>query len=218
MESVGVELTARDREILSTVAERVRVITAEQSARAWWSTTQNPRALALRRMSQLLRSGHLDMVERLTRPETALDGPLADWRPGRPQPDLTRVSTFARRRSQGQPRLTRLYSASKATATRLAGARIRPVRSSETTHDVQLAGVYLLMRDTQPRRASQWAGEWLVPELLRARRSAAEKLPDAVLVSGPRVTAIEYVGTYSTRKLEGFHAFCEERDYAYELW
>lgn len=218
MPETRAQLTDRDRDILGTLALKVRILTAEQAARTWWPEAIRSRAAAIRRLGQLVRSGHLKSVERLTRPECSLVEPLARWRPCRPSPPLTQISTCARARHRGQPALTRLYSASKGTSLGLAGVRIRPVRSSETSHDVHLAAVYLRYRLDQPRMAAKWVAEWTIPELLGPRRKPNDKIPDAALISGPRVTAIEFVGTYSTAKLEAFHAYCEARRYAYELW
>lgn len=139
------------------------------------------------------------------RPELPLAAPLATWQAGLPAPDFGAISHQLRER-------WKRAGAARRTACVLPGGGVnREPRISETTHDLHLAAVYLLMLRECPARARTWTFE---SELVRPD----EKVPDALVRDGPMLTAIEMGGEYRRDKLEQFHAYCQRRGMGYEIW
>lgn len=213
------QLTARDEDILATLASKVRLISDQQVTRTWWCDPPSPAALktAARRLARLVQAGHLVRLRRASRPELRLTAPLATWRPGGEPPAFATIATLGRERFQEPVRSTVFYIASDATARRIGGATVRRPRLGETTHDLHVTTVYLHFRSNHPGLAARWRAEWLTPPGRRRGRSHP-KTPDAVIERERRSTAIEFVGHYTPEKLAGFHRHCAERRLAYELW
>lgn len=210
-------LTDRDRDILEVLTVRVRLLTVAQAARTWWGAASSPRRSALGRIRALEAGGFLERVPVLARPELDLSRSAAAWHPGESSPNLGRLSYELAERWSVPARRTACVVATPQARSRhkSRGQWKRAPRVSEATHDIHLAGVYLRFRREQPERAACW-----VPEegLLERGWGRERRLPDALIDGPEEKTAIEFVGRYSKRKLEDFHAFCELEGLAYELW
>jgi len=206
---------AREEELLSTLATKVRVLSVDQIARTWWPSASRATTAAGRRLDALHRAGLLEVALLWARPELPITEPLAAWQPGLVRPDLKSIARLAASRWREPARRIRCAFATDAGSLRFGGRGGRPPRESEVTHDLHLARVYLLMRETLPTRARSWIRE----EAIAAERfDRAEKLPDAQVTDGIHATAIEFVGAYSLEKLTGFHDYCADKSLAYELW
>ena len=212
-----IQVRPHEREILETLSVRVRIMTLQQVARTWWSHTQDPRANAARGVRRLADAGLVETLRVLARPELPLTEPLATWRPGQPAPDLSRIAHIGRTRFKHPIVTTTVVRASRQTAMRFTGFATRPPRKQETTHEIHVAAVYLLLRAHKPALAAKWRGEWLRrPGERRGRHPG--KTPDALIVTEGKPTAVEFVGHYTPDKLMGFHKLCEDKKYRYELW
>ncbi len=198
------------------LARRVRLLSIQQVANTWWSTTRYPTSLAAARLAELARGGHLVFEQFRARPGLPVREPLATWQPGLPMPNLASIAYRAGARWKEQAaRLKHCAVATRETGNRFGGRGGRFPRGTEVTHDIHLSSVYLRMRSDLPSRAATWCHEDLA-ETGRAR--GGEKVPDAIVRDGLHHTAIEWVGSYPKKKLEEFHAYCEEHRLAYELW
>ncbi|MGD9689161.1 MAG: hypothetical protein AB7K52_00580 [Phycisphaerales bacterium] len=207
-------LTPRDENLLHALTHRVRVLTLNQVARTFWAGASETSA-AEPRLDQLCGAGLLERLVRMAHPELPLSAPLATWQPGLPRPALTALARQLRSRWRLPDTATVMYTATRAAAALTGGHGDRPLRTSETTHDIHLAGVYLLMRRELPTRARSWKSE---ARLLAEGRGRHEKLPDAVVTDGRSETAIEFGGMYSADKLAAFHDHCHHSHLGYELW
>lgn len=146
---------------------------------------------------------------------------LLDWQPGDELPDFISLSAALRSMPLPAQRMDYVFATQRA-ANLTGGFGGRGPRTSEISHDLSLARVYLQMREHQPERAQHWVSEAAIADqvLTRSRnRRTGQKLPDAMLIERRQKTAIEYGGTsYSAQKLQAFHVFCDEQGWAYELW
>lgn len=210
-----VNLTARDREILATLARDVRVATVAQIARAWFAESTTPTRSADRRLSDLAAAGTIERFMMLARPELDLKAPLICWRVGDMAPDFPKLAS--RLAARWKARLVRmpLVIASAASGTSFGGHGGRRPRLSEVSHDVSLAAVYFkrFVGSRTPRTI--WYSEARLAELGFGDRT---RLPDAIIEDCVGRTVIELGGVYSAVKLAEFHEFCRREKMGYELW
>ena len=209
-------LTERDRDILDVLSHRLRVLSLPQIARTWWPKSTHGVADADRRVSVLETAGLLVSRGYMVHPELELTAPLASWRPGLSPPRFPAIAHAAARRWNEPIQTTRLVAVTLAAARALGGHGGRLPRTSEASHDMHLAAVYLWMRYRLPTRTDSWRAEASLYE--RRRPSSTGKIPDAMVRDGHSRTAIEMVGSYPPEKLRAFHAYCAEHKLGYELW
>ena len=215
MEQPSFTLTWRDRDMLETLTLRVRVMSVEQVGRRWFSNSNEPTPLAVRRLRILERAGLVHLGTRASRPTPEFHSPLAIWNPGEAPPDFAEIArrTFARWRE-------RAVSIHLAVATRRAGTYFggeggRWPRESETSHDLALASVYLRHFSPNQETARTWQSE----ARLRGKGFGDDmRLPDARCVRDGRHVFIELLGEYRHEKLRDFHEFCMEQETGYEFW
>lgn len=209
------ERTERDQDILRTLTLRVRILSIDQLAKAWWSDTGNPRRAARRRLDQLEAARLVSRRSVLARPLLPLASPVFIWEPGNEAPDPEAVSHELRSRWVDPPRATTVYLATRRTLNQYGGtgpAKLPPL--GQETHDLHVAELYLRLQASEPRAASAWVGE----ERYRAERRG-EKRPDAMLVGpdGPYLV-VEFAGAYDSKHVDSFHRDCARRRMPYELW
>lgn len=204
-------LTDRDREILATLSGPCRFATVEQLSRTFWPSSKARVSDARKRLSALKDAGLVEARVIMAHPELQLSGPVFSW-PGDDPSDLARTAYRVRQRWTEPLQATRVVLATDE-ARGLLGARPgRPIRRSETTHDVHLAAVYLGYRERDPEAAARWvSGDEL-------RTDAFEKVPDAVIRDdrGGIARVIDFAGSYSAGKLKAMHA--EYSRIPHELW
>lgn len=205
-----------DSHALSVLTRRLRLAGESQLVAALWPHDYGSGRSFVGRMA---RAGRIEIVDVLAHPLIPLKGPLASWQPGLPVPDLATVSYRAKARWAAASAATRVLIATEAAVAIVGGCPGRHPRLSEATHDLHVAAIYFAMTQELPTRAESWRGEGQAsadgPSRSLGPRS---KLPDATVRDGTRRTAIEFVGEYSTAKLEQFHMYCNYSDLGYELW
>lgn len=213
-------MTECEREILSVLTRRVRVLSLTQLARTWWTPDLRGMRQAQRTLGSLESSGFAARLNTLAHPEIDLESPVLRWSPEHRAPDFGAAAYRLESRWREQPVPVTLVYATSA-ATRLLGGciRDRPPRPSETTHDVHVAALYLLVRRRDRRAARAWVGEHELSTLGFGKQT---RLPDAMLLRsrGHRGDnlVMEFGGRYSKAKLVGFHEWCAANVLAYELW
>jgi len=218
--TVAVSLTDRDHEVLTVLTLRVRAMTIQQIATVWWTDipgapAKRSLAEARRRLQVLARDGLVEITALLAHPEIELIAPLAVWQPGLPPPDIGSVAHAAKSR-WSRPHVTTEFVTATVEAGRLMGGEGgRQPKTSEASHDMHLAAVYLRMRRELRTRSENWRSE---ARVLAEQGRASDKLPDALVRDGKCTTAIEFVGEYSAAKLAAFHEYCNHKNYGYELW
>lgn len=208
-------MTKRDDAILETLTKRVRVLSVSQVADTWWGGQKTGVKLAKARLFELERRGMVQLLAGLARPLPKLTEPVMTWTVGDPTPDFGSVSYRLRSRWTLPARRTLVAVATADAGSRFAGKGGRVPRASELTHDLCLAGVYLKILATDPRRAKAWVSEASLYERGEGRNS---RLPDAAIVTRARRTVIEFGGAYPPGKVADFHRYCEQHGWGYELW
>ena len=103
-------LTPRDLDITFSLARRVRLMTLSDVVRVWWPES-NSFQTAWHRLREMARGGWVQLRTVNVR-ELPVTEPLCSWAPGRPEPNLQRVSNAARSRWSGIPARCRPSSVS----------------------------------------------------------------------------------------------------------
>lgn len=211
------KLRARDNEVLRAITLKVRLLSLEQLASAWWTPTRSGRDNARKRMSALAELGLILRLRPLARPLPDLLSPLATWAPGDREPQLSALAWSLQTRWQMPPRATTCFIASRRAASIFGGrGRGELTHDYQATHDLGVSAVYLQLKKDHPEREEKWIGEDILRPHYRRK-----KLPDAVLALSPTATpelVIEFGGAYDRRRLEAFHLDCRKKDLPYEIW
>lgn len=216
---VAASFTDRDHDLLAVLTLRVRTMTLQQIATLWTeparTPTHPPFPDARRRVELLMHSGLVEITPMLAHPAIELTEPLAVWQPGLPPPAFGEIAYAAKSRWKCPPVVTEFVTATTDAGRLMGGQGGRHPRTSEASHDMHLAAVYLRMRRELRTRSESWRSE---AQVLAKRDGAADKLPDALVRDGRSKTAIEFVGEYPATKLAAFHGYCEREGFGYELW
>ena len=210
--------TARDDAILQALTSKVRVLSLEQIARAWWPGASGV-ANARRRLATLLEEGLLefDRVHAQALPE--LERPLYAWHPQgeQPEPDYAALSYQLEARWNEPPRVTPVYLASTKAADQMGGRGGPIVARHQVTHDLHVGSIYLHILKVRPDFTRAWVGD----EMLKHLCPDEGFHPDAALVhpkTGKLIIALEFAGKYSTDRLRSIHDDCRRRGWPYQLW
>lgn len=209
-------MTDRRREMLLALTHKVRLITASQVARTWWTESASGLSSARREISQLVASAFLESRRVVTHPEIELAAPVASWTPGTAEPDPDRIAYRLQSRWTKPARGAVVFFASRRAVKHFGGAGGKLSRFHQAGHDLHLASVYFRILRNDPAAAAAWLSEDLLPKPARP----GEKLPDAVLkdARGQVARVIEFGGAYDARRVSKFHLFCAAHGYPYELW
>jgi len=205
-------LTDRDQAILETLLHKVRCLTVEQVARTWWSGTRHPKQNARRRLQKLEEAQLVQRFTIVSHPEIELDSPLLRWTPDDPDPELGALSYQVQNRWRDEYRPVQAVIATDKASRLFGGCGGRHPRSSEETHDVHLASVYLFYLISHPELAATWLHEDI------EETKPGQKIPDAIMGSDDSRTAVEFAGKYSKEKLLEFHEYCRIQSLPYEVW
>lgn len=206
-------LTPRDLIVLEALSLRVRLIGLRQLADAlWFGHAPNTR----RRLRQLVSAELLrrDIVP--ARPLPEIVAPICAWQPGAPEPDAGQVSFCLRCRwTYTALRPTVVYLPTDKTVTHFGGRAHHRQISTQVTHDLGVAAVWLWFQVNAPRLAAAWCGEDMI-----APDRRGETLPDAVLLGpdGEPATMIEFGGSYGPRRITEFHDDAAMRGLPYQIW
>ena len=209
-------LTLRDQEIITALIHQVRCFDVTLVSRQWWNESIKGKRAAKRRLSALISDGWLKSICAFARPPIMLERPIVTWKPGNAFPDYGPISYYLKTRFRGPAKVTSIFVATKQSLRLFGGLGIRVPRSSEVTHDLGLASVYLTKKSNGTLGDSKWVSE---SKLVSGGTEKGVKVPDAILVTQDEViTAIEFGGEYSKRKLIAFHSHCDSNQMGYELW
>ena len=214
---MGGSLTARERELLEVLTQRVRVLSIDQVQGAWWGSGEGAKRGLRRRLGFLEEQGYLQVYSLMAHPAPDLDrGPLASWQPGSPVPDLGQLARELRFRWPASPRATRVVVATHRAAARFGGHGGRRPRPTESSHDLGLSKLYLRLRQEDRSRARAWVSEAELASTGWGGHGGV--LPDALIADESMPTVIEFCGVYPCEKLERFHEVCSSGGLKYELW
>ena len=210
-------LADRDLDILRTLSLHVRLLSLKQVASAWWSEAPSALSAARRRLALLVKSCYLRRLRFPLQPVPPLPAPVFTWRPLLPAPDYGALAWKLQTRWTEPLAPTTVFIATEQAANLFGGrSRGRLKRSSQASHDLGLAAVYLHFRQTRPVEAAMWIGEDVL-----ARYRQGQKIPDAVIATAPEnkpQLVIEFGGAYDADRVREFHLDSKKRKLPYELW
>lgn len=207
-------LTERDRMLIVSLTQRVKVLTVEQVHAAWW---RDAAADTVRqRLSRLCTAGWLVPVRILVRDiDLHPSASVLAWTPGESEPDWPQLIRFTSNRWQALLRSVRAIVGTRHAANHFGGQPRYP-RPSEATHDTFLGGVYLRRLAVCPVEADAWSGEG---QMATEPSIDGGVVPDALIRRSGITIAVEVVGeSYVETKLRRFHEYCRLRNWRYELW
>ncbi len=207
-------LTRRDHDLLQALCQRVRLFSQRQVADDFWDgALPNAR----RRLKQLSTNGLVTRMTVQARAVPVLESPLATWRPGDSEPDFGQVAYRCQSRWRRRPtRPCSAWIATEKAAQIYGGVRRGELKNStQATHDLGVAAVWLRLRKIAPQWADAWRGEDIL-----AQTRIGEKLPDAFIVDSQEQVAwvIEFGGGYDSDRVRAFHEDCASRNLPYHLW
>jgi hypothetical protein len=209
-------MTDRDREIVSALSARVKLLAFEDIVRRWWPPSSSALTNARRRLSALVEEGLLVRERAYARPKLPLVDPVFRWKPGDASPAFGELSWKLQSRWKQDPREVTVYLATRRAAAIFGGKADGRIKNlSQVTHDVHLGAIYLKLCVEAPTLAAGWIGEGVL-----APSRERQKLPDAILHDRdgrPRLV-VEFGGAYPTDRVQAFHEDCARRELAYEIW
>lgn len=203
--------TQFDRDIVSTLTCRVRVLSLDQIRRSWNQSTEVVR----RQLARLVAGKLIHTAEWNVVPPLIGRTPLFVWKLGDASPDAWRLSLTAQARWRRSAVRHTVYQATDLAARLFGSSAGRPTRIYERQHDLLLAEVFVRYREELPLLAGYWVGEEALP-----KAEYGVKNPDAFLIDDefrPR-RVIESAGAYSQQQVETFHEYCRLAQLPYELW
>src|SRR3954454_12666770 len=109
-------LTGREREIVSALASKIRMLAFEQIVRTWWPESKSAPTNARRRLSELLEAGLLTRERALARPLLPLEQPVFRWKPGEEAPASGELSWTLQKRWTEPAREVTVYLATRRAA------------------------------------------------------------------------------------------------------
>lgn len=215
---MAIVLTDLDERILWTLTRKIRLVTLDQAARTWWSSSPRPLAAAKSRLRRLSSDGLVRLVSVMAHPEIKLVAPVFSWAPGDKDPPFGRIAYQLQVRWRRPLVATPIVIATKEALRRFGGyIGDRLPRPAEVSHDVNLSSVYLQLLADDPARARFWVSEH---QLYAEGGGRNERLPDAILRSARNRPdgnlIIEFGGAYTKSKLQQFHS--EFSAFRYEVW
>jgi hypothetical protein len=209
-------LTGREREIVSALAAKIRMLAFETILRGWWPSSESAKTNARRRLSDLIEAGLLIRERAFAKPLLPLGEPVFRWKPGDDAPAFGELSWTLQKRWSEPAREVTVYLATRRAASIFGGRADGRIKNpSQVTHDIHLGALYLKLLRDAPSLAAGWIGE----DILAPTREH-QKLPDAILhdAEGKPRLAVEFGGSYPRERVQGFHEDCAARSLPYELW
>jgi len=207
-------LSNRDREILHALVQKVRLLSLRQLADHWWDSEV---ANARRRLRKLGLAGLISKTTVQARTLPEIRGPVATWRPQQDAPEFGSIAHQLQARwTHKAVRSTTSYIATEHAAQLFAGKARGELRfPAQATHDLGVAAIWLRLHTA----AADWADAWRGEDLL-AHTRRGEKCPDAFIVDSQDQPCwvIEFGGAYDARRVQEFHADCEQRVLSYQIW
>jgi hypothetical protein len=212
--SETLHLTARDREIVQALVQKVRLFSQRQIVDHWWN---GELANSRRRLKRLADRNLLHRNVVMARPAPSFESPLITWRPNDAAPDFGKVAYRCQARWRFRPaRQCVVWLATEVASQAFGGtARGELKHPTQATHDLGVAAVWLRLHQVAPQWAAAWCGEDLM-----AHTRHGQKLPDAFIVDDTNqvIRVIEFGGGYDAERVEAFHQDCVSRNLPYQLW
>jgi len=207
--------TARDRDIVETLAAKVRMLSLAQVARGWWNQSARRDEHARARLRILSRAGLLDEYRVNVHPPLELRGPAFRWSPGDGDPNAEAVAKKLQARWTEAARPTTVFVASPLAANLFGCSSGGLPDLTHRDHDWLLAEVFVRYLRADPEAARRWVGE-----AARPKAGYRIKDPDAFLIDdeGNTLRVVESGGKYDAGRVAAFHEHCAENRLAYELW
>lgn len=200
-------------QVAEALTRRVRLLTSTQIADTWFNGDIRMAGSAL---SQLRRYAMVDTQHVLARPLPTLLAPIVTWNYGDASPDFGKAAYRIKNRWTQPVTTTEIAIATREARKRLGGyCGGRWPRSSEVSHDIGLAGVYLWYRTNASELADHWVSE---AQILAEGLVRGDALPDAVIrhTDRSRCRVVEFGGSYGKQKLVAFHEKMQAT--SYEIW
>ena len=215
------QLTERDIEIVEMLTHQLRVLAVQQIAETWWPDAKNATRLADSRIRKLQEAGWLERHIGLSHPLLKLSAPIFSWTLGDPDPNFGAISYRLKKRWTKPPVETPFVIATKAAADQWVGYGGRLPRRTETTHDLHMAAVFLLMREQRPELVETWVSEAELASRHPGKWKTdkyEQKVPDAMVATDDGPIVIDFGGSYSAEKLRVFHEYAPPEIIGYEIW
>lgn len=192
--SAGSVLKDRE-ELLDVLTYSLPCLTLEQIARTAFGHAEDHVGAANRWVGRLESKGRVRRMRVPIHPEISVRIPLHVHSPGKSPPDFGKLAWKVKSRWKLPPVMATLVSASSKPRRGKGQSEYgRTIRLRNATHDVHLGAVLLALAEDDAEAACSWV---LEPHV---EGSAFMKVPDA-LVMTPEPVFIEFVGSYSERKL-----------------
>jgi hypothetical protein len=212
--SDALQLTPRDRDILQTLALKVRLFTQRQIADHWFGSELVNARRRLKRLASAMLLARCTVHARSLPP---MESPLVIWQPGQLPPEFGPVAYRCQQRWRRRPpRPCTVWLATDRTAQLFGGVHRGGLKHpTQATHDLGVAAVWLRLSEVSPTWADAWRGEDL---LAHTRRG--QKIPDAFIVDVDEQVdwVIEFGGAYDASRVAAFHNDCADRSLPYQLW
>lgn len=212
--SVPLHFTDRDRELLQALSQKVRLFSQRQVANHLWN---GELANARRRLKRLEQAGLVAKVTVRARSLPPLEAPLVSWRPDEAAPDFGSIAYRCQQRWKARAvRPTSAWIITETGAQAFGGVGRGDLKhSTQATHDLGVAAVWLRLRQVAPQWAAAWRGEDLMADTRHG-----EKLPDGFIVDeqGEVAWIIEFAGAYDADRVRAVHQDCVNRRLPYQLW
>ena len=207
-------MNLKERQIVSALAESVRVMTVEQISATWWTNTRWGKSRAKACLQELVDEGWIHLQRALVRKVHQPLRPLVAWDPGDSQPEFEELARVLHRRAMSDAKFATVAYAAKRAVLFFGSGPAPSVKLTQLTHDLNVSEIYLRVfrcRDDGTR--------WLSEDRLPSDWPMRER-PDAVLVgeSGKTLRAIEYGGDYPVSRLQELHTAFAKADLGYQLW
>lgn len=204
-------LAAHD--IVERLCFSISAITAPQMSRGWgWSLGHAERVARALVGERLLRKTRISAP-----PILPLERPLMVFHPRDNDPSFGHLSYAARRRWRAPPIETCAYSASPRAAELFGGGAFPKGASLQLRHELHMTEIFLRFKQMRPNISQLWYRGDIAKQL---KMVPSPRVPDAFIfcACGGVEWAIEFIGAYPSSRIRGFHKFCKEREYAYQMW
>lgn len=203
----------RAHSIVAALCQQLTFVNIELMSRGWGFSLRHAERLA----DALTGEGLLRRTRVHAPPLLPLAKPLTVYRPDGAEPDCGHLSYLARSRWQSSCAPTWVYSATPRAAQLFGGSAALPSETLKARHELHMSEIFLRFRERRPGIEERW---YRGDVARRFGLVPGSRVPDAFLFCdcGNVEWAIEFIGAYSSTRIRGFHEFCKQHRYAYQVW
>lgn len=209
------KLSKSAESLLVVLTWQLRLIAEEMVTRPEY---QRDRAISSKQLDHLEADGWINRGH-IAAAMPELWGELVAWTPlMRSHADFGSISWQLKERVQHwKPRRLKVCWSTDQAVTVFGGAGGRIRQPLQVQHDIGVAAMFFSRKALVSDHRSAWVGEDVVRKL---PTTLGAKVPDALLLGAglKPVKAIEFGGSYSKRRLQVFHDYCESHRLPYEIW